>query len=320
MSHLSKLFVSSIFVVRLCCEAIAADEHAIYHSLDGGQSWTRFDEGIPKGSRTNAFGQSGNTLFAGTDSGLYLRVDASQPWRVVESFSTVRITCISASRQLIILGTDGNGLHTSRDAGKTWTRSTSLQIGKVRSLLIDDGMLYVGADAEGIFVSKDCGDTWTQLATGLPSQAQVFDIAKVGNALFTGLYSKGLYKWTEAARQWTRVGGVSPLVLISTGDTLVAGHNPGGIYWSDDFGKSWTKGTARGTGDVFHSQLQHEAPVWAAGADDQRAIVGASDGIFISDDRGRTWTRASGGLPARCPGIAFLVTPRHILSATTLTD
>jgi hypothetical protein len=186
-------------------------------------------------------------------------------------------------------------------------------------LLFENDCLYVGTDADGVFVSCDKGVRWQQLKGGLPWRAQVFDLAIIQGQLFAGLYSKGLYVWHHKDNRWKRSGTVYPLVLASSRDTLIAGHNPGGIYWSDDLGLTWTKGTgSSAANEGLMRALPGDAPVWEAGAHDQHAFVGAADGIFHSTDRGRAWIRASSGFPGSSPGIAFLVTPNLILAATTV--
>jgi hypothetical protein len=76
------------------------------------------------------------------------------------------------------------------------------------------------------------------------------------------------------------------------------GHNPGAIYWSEKpkF-PEWTKAA----GD-----FESAAPVWEL-AGDKIVLAGMADGIFRSEDHGRTWSRTLKGLPAKSPGVAFLV-------------
>ncbi|QEG37493.1 WD40/YVTN/BNR-like repeat-containing protein [Bythopirellula goksoeyrii] len=301
--------------------ANAVEEHAVFKSLDGGQSWVRFDTGIPQTTRTNTFGCSGEILFAGTDSGLFFIDDRSQPWKAAGGLATSsgRIISIATAGSNVFVGTADHGMLVSTDKGKSWVRNASLPVQKVRSLLLEDGRLYAGADTKGVFVSDDNGVSWRKLGGGLPVNAQVFDLAVVKGKLFAGLYSKGLYVWNDGNSRWTKSGNVSPLVLASSGDTLIAGHNPGGLYWSDDLGDSWFKGTGKNVGgkDKFPDILS-DAPVWEAGANDKRAFAGASDGIYVSKDHGRNWTRTRRGLPKNGPGIAFLVTNQLVLASTVL--
>jgi hypothetical protein len=117
---------------------------------------------------------------------------------------------------------------------------------------------------------------------------------------------------------------VSPLALASIGDTLVAGHNPGGIHWSEDLGATWSQGSASSIGQVTlglsdqTGALSTDAPIWELGANDDLVFAGASAGIYYSEDRGRTWVRTQAGLPAESPGVAFLLKADFVLAGTLL--
>jgi photosystem II stability/assembly factor-like uncharacterized protein len=267
----------------------------------------------------------GETLFVGTDSGILLSQDEARSWRPSTDMSVARRRVISfaALDAKVIAGTDGSGLLVSPDNGKSWALHPAFPSKKVRCLVAYRGSLYAGTDADGVFVSRDGGQAWAQLQ-GLPPQVQVFALSVVEGRLFAGLYSKGLYAWNEQERRWTKVAGVSPLVLATAGGTLIAGHNPGGLYWSADLGASWSKATAK-TVESFTSlqasepgELSSDAPVWEAAANDELVFAGASAGIYYSEDRGRTWTRARAGLPTESPGVSFLLEPNFVLAATVI--
>ncbi len=81
-----------------------------------------------------------------------------------------------------------------------------------------------------------------QVADGMPASSQVLAFAAVGEHVFAGLYAKGIFKLE--GEKWPQVGvadGIRPLVLAAVGGTVIAGHNPGGIYASDDLGRSWRR-------------------------------------------------------------------------------
>jgi hypothetical protein len=206
------------------------------------------------------------------------------------------------------------------DKGQGWVPNTAFPAKKVRCLLALEGNLYAGTDGNGVFFSNDGGHSWAELP-GLPAHSQVFALSAVDGRLFAGLYSQGLYSWIGQNRHWKKVGPVFPLVLAAIDRTLVAGHNPGGLYWSDDLGASWSKGTASPP-ETFLAPvakgfgLPAEAPVWELASDSELVFAGAASGIYYSEDRGRTWDRAATGLPSDSPGVAFLVKRGFVLAAT----
>jgi photosystem II stability/assembly factor-like uncharacterized protein len=313
----------AIVLLAVCCRlSIAGDHHAVFKSVDNGQTWVRADVGLPVDSRINTFGSVEGTVLAGTDAGIYLSTDAGGTWQPTAGVagSSGRVICIATFGTTQFAGIDGAGLLVSNDAGRSWSRDSRFPREKVRCLLVHQGELLAGTDAGGILVTKDGGANWERRSNGLPSQAQIFALAGVGGRLFAGLYSKGLFAWNPIASDWSKLEGVSPLVLASAGDTLIAGHNPGGIYWSETPHNAWMKGISRSVGELAPTpvaaaaELAAESPVWELGSNGELVLAGAAAGIFRSEDRGRTWTRAHVGLPKKRPGIAFLVGREFILA------
>jgi hypothetical protein len=172
--------------------------------------------------------------------------------------------------------------------------------------------LYAGTDADGVMISHDQAMTWISHNAGLPPLSQIFAMAIIGDTIFAGLYAKGLYAWSKNEQRWTKAGDVKPLVLAATGGTLAVGHNPGGIYWSDKpKSTEWTQAA----GD-----FESAAPVWEMASGGKLVVAGIADGIFRSEDYGRTWSRTLKGLPAKSPGVSFLVQGNAIYAGVVITS
>jgi photosystem II stability/assembly factor-like uncharacterized protein len=322
-------FAATLLLVAISSIAApAAERYAIFKTMDRGRSWTRSDAGMPGDARVNAFGALGDSLFAGTDSGIFISLDEGQSWLPSTGVTATsnRITSFATVGQIVCAGTEDKGILLSTDRGITWSSSSSFKARKVRCLFGLEARLYAGTDTDGVIISTDGGKSWTSLQQGLPAHAQIFAMSTVKGRLFAGLYSKGLYVWSDQEHRWTKVGTVSPLALVSTDVTLIAGHNPGGIYWSEDAGATWSQGTASSFGQVTQGlmdqsrELAINAPVWELGANNDLVFAGASAGIYYSEDRGRTWVRAQVGLPAESPGVAFLLKESFVLVGTLIKD
>jgi photosystem II stability/assembly factor-like uncharacterized protein len=318
--------VAATLALACITAAVRAADHAtsyaIYKSTDRGRSWVRSDSGLPGDSRINALTAMGSALFAGTDTGIFVSRDAGQTWQEIRgtAASLGRVLSFAFLDGTLFAGTQRSGVFASGDEGKTWKPvNEGLTDRNVRSLLSWWGALYAGTDTEGVFRSADGGRTWTPLSRGIPRGAQVLALAALGESVFAGLYSKGLYRWDEQQKSWVKTGSVLPLVLASVGGTLVAGHNPGGIWWNASLGDTWSAGLAqRARVPSAGAELAPNAPVWMLGSDGRQVFAGAADGIYYSDDAGRTWSRAEAGLPAASPGIAFLVTDDLVLAAVAV--
>jgi photosystem II stability/assembly factor-like uncharacterized protein len=296
-------------LVVLLSQSALPQEHAIYKSVDRGVTWTKAGANLAGNPRINSFGATTDRIFAGTDAGIYSSGDEGQTWQ--KTSITVRTISFATSGNTIYAGTQSVGLLASKDQGLTWTPVTSLASRNIRSLLAAQGRLYAGTGADGVMVSHDQGMTWMAHTAGLPLLSQVFAMAFVDDTIFAGLYAKGLYAWSKNEQRWTKAGNVKPLVLAATGGTLAVGHNPGGIYWSE---KPKTPEWTKAAGD-----FESAAPVWEMASGDN-VVLGMADGIFRSEDYGRTWSRTLKGLPARSPGVSFLIQGKTIYAGLVITS
>jgi len=169
----------------------------------------------------------------------------------------------------------GDGVYKSTDAGKTWRNvglRDSSQIGKVLIAPKDPNLVYVAAighpygpnDERGVFRSKDGGQTWQRILfvddkTGAadlaadPHDPQIiyasmwqvrrmpWDIDDVGPG-------SGIYKTIDGGDHWTKLtdglpktdmGKIGLSVSPVNTDRVWATIGDGGIYRSDDAGKTW---------------------------------------------------------------------------------
>ncbi|MCC6537046.1 MAG: hypothetical protein IT162_05820, partial [Bryobacterales bacterium] len=287
--------------------AAAPLRYAVFRSTDRGRSWAPAALGLTDTARINAFAVSGNVLLAGTDAGVFASRNQAQTWQPTPA--TTRILSFATLGETIYAGTAKSGLLVSYDAGANWQRDTTCPAQTIRALIAVGRQLYAGTDSQGAFVTS--GSAWSPARAGLPDHAQIFALTALNGEVFAGLYAKGLYRWSAAGQQWRKTGPVVPLALATAGPALIAGHNPGGIWQSGDAGQTWQQGAG---------ELSASAPIWemGAGPPGELVVAGADTGIYTSRDHGRTWLRARTGLPARSPGIAFLVTPELVLAGAQL--
>jgi photosystem II stability/assembly factor-like uncharacterized protein len=297
-------------LVVLLSQAALPQEHAIYKSVDWGVTWTKAGANLAGNPRINSFGAITDRIFAGTDAGIYSSRDEGQTWQ--KASVAARTISFATSGNTIYAGTQSGGLLASKDQGLNWTPVIGLASKNIRSLLATQGRLYAGTDADGVMVSHDQGMTWIGQNAGLPPLSQIFALASIDDTIFAGLYAKGLYAWSKNEQRWTKAGNVKPLVLAAAGGSLAVGLNPGGIYWSEKpTSPEWTKAAGG---------FESDAPVWEMASGDKLVLAGMADGIFRSEDHGRTWSRTLKGLPAKSPGVSFLVQGNTIYAGLVITS
>jgi hypothetical protein len=96
-----------------------------YHSTDDGVTWEQINAGL-KYPYVRSISVSGNTLFLGTDDGLYSRDISGDTWTAIRLLTTtqnVEVRSVDAVNDYVIAGSPSHGIFLSSDAGKTWSRS-----------------------------------------------------------------------------------------------------------------------------------------------------------------------------------------------------
>ncbi|MGH7568393.1 MAG: VPS10 domain-containing protein, partial [Gemmatimonadales bacterium] len=185
---------------------------------------------------------------------------------------------------------------------------------------------YAGAAGGGVWKTVNGGTTWQSVSTGLGVQT-IGDLAVapsdsgllwVGtgekNSLRSQWWGDGVYKSTDGARSWTKMGlgdtrSIGRIVIHPTApDTVYVaalGHLWGpngerGVFKTADGGKTWTKilfvNDSTGFVDlemdpadpsILYAAAWHRVR-WGGG---HMQGVGPGSGIYKTTDGGRTWTR-----------------------------
>ena len=310
-------------------ESIAGERFSVFRSDDRGVSWTEASAGLASGARIQALCGDDRRRFAGTDAGLFRSLDGGRSWLPVELpiQGPVRILSLALQEGLLWIGTDGRGVIGMSLDGEAAPPKVALPLAKVRSLLVRGQELFVGVDPGGVLLTQDGGGSWRRLDRGWPPGGQPFALALSGDRIHAGLYSQGLFRWTSDESGWERVDHVTPLALASVGNSIVVGHNPGGLRTRLERESKWITGRlgkpesnlslspifAPGETDTeAHFEV---APVWEMGSDATTVLAGADAGIYRSADRGLTWFPVTNGLPAKAPGIAFWIQGTQALAA-----
>ena len=317
LALLANLCVLTAGISRTDAAGVTETTFNLYKSTDRGTSWVKAGQGLPSDARINVLTMAVDGVVAGTDQGIFISRDAGEKWQPTQQGigTESRVLCFATQGGRVFAGTQKHGVLFSDDEGTTWNAvNAGLTDLFIRSLLVVGTRLYAGTDKEGVFVSENSGFCWTNQRTGLPDLSQVFDLVSADGTVFAGLYSKGLYRWDAERGFWVKTGEVVPLELAVAGKTLVVGHNPGGVFVSDDQGKIWQDGNAG---------LPVDAPTWTLAGEEERVWAGTTGqvgldpdviGLFASQDRGKSWTRSDAGLPPSSAAVSFVVTKHFILA------
>lgn len=285
----------------------------IYKTRDGGRTWTNLSQGM---SHSRVISMAIDpvypaTVYAGTKGdAVYKSHDGGQRWASMRSgLDDATITSVvnqflfdPADAQHIFLATT-MGVFETKNGGEQWTKKMEgmKEVLMVVTLAMDPtrpSILYAGTSG-GVYKSIDQAGRWENANHGLvpPGMVKTSRALNVTSVLVDPhepdtVYAAtlaGLYKSTDAAKAWRRIGEsladqmIVAMVLDRTrrGVVYIAGRD--GVHRSEDAGATW-KSINRGlvtTNVRTIVQSAIEPKVFYAGTN--------GSGLYRSKDAGETW-------------------------------
>lgn len=285
----------------------------IYKTRDGGQTWENISKGMSH-SRVIAMAIDPvypATVYAGTKGdAVFKSYDGGQRWTSLRNgLESHQVT--SVVTQFVFDPRDSShlfvsttlGVFESKDGGESWQKRMDgmTEVLMVVALALDPTrphIMYAGTSG-GVYKSVNGAGRWEKANNGLippelikSSRALGVTVMQVDPFESDTVYAatlNGLYKTTDAAASWVRIGQELPDQMISAmvldraraGTLYVASRE--GIHKSEDGGKTW-KAINRGFASLNIRSLaqSHINPkIFYAGTN--------GSGLYKSEDGGETW-------------------------------
>jgi len=257
--------------VVLAGSADPSNISAVFRSIDGGATWSRSTSGLNAASvRGLAFSPANASLV------------------IAAGFSQANVG-----------GESTRGVWRSTDAGATWSSVTDGGIGFQNKRIVvfdpNDGNRVLVTSALRVNLSINAGVNWVNSVGspasfgGLPFSNNP-DLSILG--LAAGPKSGGGTRFYIGVSNNAPPG--SPLPVPCQSDSLLPCK--GGVYYSDDGGFHWTRGTGITDDSAWYVSAGATPGTVFAG---QGLGPGYSGGVFKSTDYGATWTDSSAGLTCR---------------------
>lgn len=273
-------------------------------SNDGGATWSEANAGIDNYGYVTTLKMDGGNTFVGTKGGIYKSDDNGNNWR--SSYSGIRAQNISYPGFALLgndlyVGSGYGGIFHTADEGATWNDVNG-------GLPISEWNLNnLHSTSTALFawdrLSFDGGETWEMSNQYSPGSTESdFNGPRWlehGNAWFAikSYDIAGVYRSTDNGQNWATMNNGIPnpsetafLKIYSKGTTLFLGTSVG-LYYSNDTGDSWHKGSFP---DLNYWTLNGASFMSTATVDVCGLIGGGgSRGIYRSTDNGATWIKVS---------------------------
>lgn len=163
----------------------------------------------------------------------------------VSAGERARALLVRNGGQTIWIGTD-HGLWVSTDAGRSWSAPAGLPPGHaVAALAAQGGTMYAAGPELGLWRGASGGRIWTDLTRSLPS-AEVAAVAASPTRLYAWLAGRGLYassdgtRWRRIAPADALPAAPTALLAPGGGTPALLATTPKGVYRSGDAGRRWS--------------------------------------------------------------------------------
>ena len=250
---------------------LALQDKGVFRSTDAGEQWTLLNDGLMDRTIFKV-AAIGDTVFAGTDSGLY-RLDSDVWERSLEDVSeTIYSLAVSEGNLYVGTGPDFRTLpqiglkptevmqrmynhnsslsrvFRSADLGVSWTEITPTDGSRPMRAIAGINLLVAGktvlAQAITEFRSRDGGQTWVELGSEMDSLIlSGFPSVAMNENTFYKAGQSGIYRTTDGGESWhlfmDGMVGTGMLDLVSVNNRFYA-LTKGDIVQSTDGGESWS--------------------------------------------------------------------------------
>lgn len=256
------------------------DDEGIFRSTDGAKQWIPLDNEIAN-SGINAIDAVKNTVFVGTNQGLYrLR---SETWE--------KLT-IDTTKAIRSLSTSGNNLYVGTGLDLTQLKTEEGRKAHFEKLM-EEFTSNTNVRQWEIFRSTDLGESWTDITPTSKSHmmraASSTKVVSTGNAVLAlGTIN---FHSTDDGKTWTEFGFNSEEMILDIFPAVAVDENtifktgPFGLKRSTDGGESWHPFTDGIVGTNIFNLVGFKNELYTL----------ASKGVAKSSDGGESWNKLTVG-------------------------
>ncbi|HET7818948.1 MAG TPA: T9SS type A sorting domain-containing protein, partial [Bacteroidia bacterium] len=277
-----------------------------WKTTDGGTNFTSTTEWSFPNTRgythcdMHALEFSGNTLFTGSDGGIYKSTDGAGTFTDLSKGLGIRmfyrLGLSATDPNMIAAGAQDNGVGIRKPDGSwiDWLGADGMEAAIDKS---NSSIVYGACQNGDLYKSTNGGTSYTDITD--PEQGDwltpyVLD-PTVSGTLYAG-YSE-VYKSTNSGASWTAIssfgtGNIKHLTIAPSNANYLYVSKGTTLNKTTNGGTSWTS-IASGLGGITINRIAvHNSDP------NKVAIVSSNSKVYASSDGGATWTNITGNLPS----------------------
>lgn len=236
---------------------VGGQQHSLYRSTDGGETWVNTSGEIPADTILS-LESAGKYIFTGTNTGVYRSSDVGSTWETVNAGFAWPSTPINqfANVDTVLYAATEAGVYRSTDLGTSWIpEDRGLATGKTPLITYTVATLGIVSAYSGLFVTQDLlggayvlqpeDTTWRYVGLGA-HWCDAGALIVVDTGIFAGTWD-GIFLYSGSDTTWLpRRNGLPQYLeycIFATADSLLfalIGGVSQGFYVTSDFGDAWT--------------------------------------------------------------------------------
>ncbi len=268
-------------------------QDGVFASTNAGINWSQVNTGLtlPITIFALAFDDQGKTLYAATNTGVFVSADAARHWIHVSGLPVDSYTSLAFdlnASQVIYVASEHHGIDVSTNGGSSWTvMNKGLPSGIIIHNLAFDSVEHQlwAATNLGIYRSNDGGELWRDLNTGLPPNIVVNTILPAASSggekelVFAGT-NQGFFLSHDNGSQWSR--SQVPLTGTSVNAILIDYHTVTTVYAGTGIGVLRSEDNGQNWGGIASGLPRNQAvQALAIGANGYNKLYAATNGIYL---------------------------------------
>lgn len=228
---------------------------------------------------------------------MYFSIQVPAQWTRVNAVPASDVASVIVRGTTIYAGTD-SAIYISPDGGTTWTRSATIPNSPmlVDAIGVFDGKLFAGTGGKGVYMSSNNGQSWQALSQGLTGTGSTFisSFAERSGILYAATMGGGVFALQQNV--WVQVGDLQNLQagnvysLLVKGDTLLAAAGGNGYVWILPPGATSWRGVQIAP-FAGQAHIINSLTIWNGAI-----LAGGSYSVYRSTDNAETWEFSGFGL------------------------
>ncbi|MFC2092581.1 hypothetical protein ACFLSV_01650 [Bacteroidota bacterium] len=218
---------------------------------------------------------NGNNIYTGTYNGVFNSTNNGQNWEQI-GLENRSIWALTIHGNNIFAGTDfGHGVYRSTNNRLSWTQTSLGDINFISSLVMSGNNVFAGDWAlNSVFLSSDTGNTWTQISLGGTPTEVVLCLAVKGNFMFAGVDNGGVFRSSNSGFNWAQTS-------LSMGGVTSFAIKDNYIFASDFlFGEVYLSSNNGTSWELKNQGLSSQIDVWSLTTTSQYVFAGTDSSVW----------------------------------------